>query len=628
VNEGIDLREVLDSIFAFVAILSPDGVLLEVNRAPLEPAGLKREDVIGKPFVETYWWSSRPESQAQLRRALDAAARGDVVREDFEVRITEDRILTVDGVFTPLKNNAGEVYRLVASGLDITERKRAERALRLTEERFRQIAESIHEVFWLTNPETGEVLYVSPAYEAIWGRPRESFNNRVDAIHPEDRARVVSVSKTRPVRGEYEQEYRIVRPDGTIRWVRERASPVGDRDARVLLVAGVAEDITERRDLEAQLRQAHKMEGIGQLAAGVAHDFNNLLTVITGYSDLVIASLAPGDPNREALQEIRKAGTSSAALTRQLLAFSRKQLLAPRVLALNDVVRDTTAMLRRVIGDDVRLVCVLDSGAGTVRVDPVQMEQVLLNLGANARDAMPRGGTLTIETKDVELDSAYAHANAGVSPGPYVMLAMADSGAGISEETQRHLFEPFFTTKGPGQGSGLGLAVVHGFIKQSDGHVEVTSTEGVGTTFRIFLPRVQPVVGPPGSAAPAGPRGTETILLVEDDQAVRALTRRVLERYGYTVLDTGDGHEALQMAASRDGPIHLLVTDVEMPRMAGRVVAERLLTKRPATKVLYFSGYTDDSMVRHSISHDMIHFLQKPFSMEALALKVREALTG
>jgi len=627
VNEGIDLREVLDSIFAFVAILSPDGVLLEVNRAPLEPAGLKREDVIGKPFVETYWWASRPESQARLQRAVDAAARGEIVREDFEVRITDDRMVTVDGVFTPLKNTDGEVYRLVASGLDITERKRVETALRMTEERFRQIAETIHEVFWLTNPETGDVLYVSPAYEAIWGRPRASFSSRVDAIHPEDRARVVDTYRTRSVGGDYDQEYRIVRPDGTTRWVRERASPVGDPSVRARLVAGVAEDITERRDLDTQLRQSHKMEGIGQLAAGVAHDFNNLLTVITGYSDLVMASLAPGDANREALTEIKKAGTRSAALTRQLLAFSRKQVLAPKVLALNDVVRDTMAMLRRVIGDEVRLVCVLDSDGGNVRVDPVQMEQALLNLGVNARDAMPRGGTLTIETKDVELGSASTHANAGVPPGPYVMLAMADSGPGISEEIQQHLFEPFYTT-GPGLGTGLGLAVVHGFIKQSDGHVEVQSTKGVGTTFRIFLPRVTPVVRPPGSAAPRGPGGTETILLVEDDQAVRALTRRVLERYGYTVLDTGDGHEALRMAATLDGPIHLLVTDVEMPRMAGPVVAERLLTVRPVTKVLYFSGYTDDSMVRHSISHDTIHFLQKPFSMEVLALKVREALSG
>jgi two-component system cell cycle sensor histidine kinase/response regulator CckA len=629
-NEETDLRAVLDGIFALVAILSADGVVLEVNRASLEPAGLRREDVIGMPFVETYWWSSLPESQAKMRRALEAAARGEVVREDFEVRMTDDRLGTVCGVITPLTNEAGEIHRLVASGIDVTERKRTQKALRQTEERFRQIAESIHEVFWLSNPDTGELLYISPAYEAIWGRPRDtalaSFSDWLDAIHPEDRARVVDFCRTAPARGKSEHEYRIVRPDGTIRWVRDRGRPVRQADAREPLMAGVIEDITERRDLEAQLRQSHRMEGIGQVAAGVAQDFNNLLTVITGYSDLVIASLPPGDPNREPLEGIRKAGARSTAMTRELLAFSRKQVLAPKVLVLNDIVRDTSTMLRRVVGDDVQVVAVLDSGAGAVRVDPGQMEQVLLNLGVNARDAMPRGGTLTIETKNVELDEGYASAPASVLPGPYMMVAMTDSGNGMSDETQRQLFEPFFTTKRPGQGSGLGLAMVHGFIKQSDGHVEVQSTEGIGTTFRIFLPRVKPIA-PAGTVTPEGPSGIETILLVEDDAAVRALTRRVLERYGYTVLDTGDGDEALRIAATRDGPIHLLVTDVEMPGMPGRVVAERLLAVRPATRVLYFSGYTDDAVVRHSISQGTIHFLEKPFSMEALALKVREALS-
>lgn len=390
----------------------------------------------------------------------------------------------------------------------------------------------------------------------------------------------------------------------------------------------LAQDVTERKSLEEQLRHAQKMEAVGQLAGGVAHDFNNLLTVIICYGELLLESIQPDDPGRVFLQEIRKAAERSAALTRQLLSFSRKQIQDLKVLDLNEIVHETENMLNRIIGEDVELLAELEAPLDRIKVDAGQLDQVILNLVVNARDAMPAGGQLTIETRNVELDEAYAKAHPGVLPGHYVLLAVTDTGTGMSDEIKQRLFEPFFTTKAPGRGTGLGLPVVHGIVKQSGGHIEVESEPKRGSTFKIYFPRF--IATGSSSNLQRGdsnaPRGTETILLVEDEAIVRALSRRVLQGCGYTVLEAGTGDEALRLFREHSGPIHLLLTDVVMPGTGGRDLAEVLAPLHPGIKVLYVSGYTDDAVLRHGVSREQINFLQKPFTPVTLATKIREVL--
>ncbi|MDB5339631.1 MAG: hybrid sensor histidine kinase/response regulator [Planctomycetaceae bacterium] len=390
----------------------------------------------------------------------------------------------------------------------------------------------------------------------------------------------------------------------------------------------LAQDLTGRLLLEEQFRQAQKMEAFGQLAGGVAHDFNNLLTIINGYSDMVLGDLAPDDPNRELLAEVYKAGQRSAALTRQLLAFSRQQVLALRVLDLNVVVGDTASMLRRVIGEDVLLSTTTSRGLWPVKADPGQVEQILLNLAVNARDAMPTGGKLTIETGNVELDETYTASRPDARAGSHVLLAVSDTGCGMTPEVRAKIFEPFFTTKEPGKGTGLGLATVYGIVKQSGGHVDVYSELGVGTSFKIYLPRSEQEAEEEKShsALRTLPRGTETVLVVEDDGVVRALSRRILQLAGYSVLEAAGGDEALLVANGHTGRVHLLVTDVVMPGVGVRAVAERVAERHPGLRVLFVSGYTDDAVVRHGVLHDNVNFLQKPFTSAALAWKVREVL--
>jgi two-component system cell cycle sensor histidine kinase/response regulator CckA len=385
------------------------------------------------------------------------------------------------------------------------------------------------------------------------------------------------------------------------------------------------EELSETQD---QLTQARKMEAVGRLAGGVAHDFNNLLTVMIGRSQLLLRQLTPEDPVRPAIELIEHTAGRATDLTRQLLAFSRKQILQPTVLNLNAVVAKSGELLNRVIGEDVALITVLDPALGCVEADPSQVEQIVVNLVMNARDAMPEGGRLTLETANIELDPAYARRHVEVRPGPHVMLAVSDTGVGMDPDTRARIFEPFFTTKGPGQGTGLGLATVYGIVKQSGGHIWVYSEPGRGTTFKIYLPRVAQVAGPvesPPLPAPSA-HGRETILLVEDETAVRDLARDILQANGYTVLEAGHGSEALRICERHAGPIHLMLTDVVMPGMSGRQLADRLAPLQPTMTVLYMSGYTNNAIVHRGVLDAHTAFLQKPFTPDALARKVREVL--
>jgi len=417
------------------------------------------------------------------------------------------------------------------------------------------------------------------------------------------------------------------RKDGLLLTVQLSVRAVRNVASEVAYYETIVRDVTEQRRLQAQLMQAQKMEAVGRLAGGVAHDFNNLLTVIISYSDLLLEDLGRDDPKREDVAAVRKAAEGAAALTHQLLAFSRQQVLQPKVLDVNATVASTEKLLRRLIGEDIQLVAKLGSGLGSVKADPGQIEQVIMNLAVNARDAMPAGGQLTIETANVEMDEAYVRGHPLAQPGRYVMLAVSDTGTGMDEQTKAHIFEPFFTTKELGKGTGLGLATVYGIVKQSGGFIWLYSEPGHGTSFKIYMPRVDESAerATPAAAAPL-PRGTETILVVEDAPAVRAVTRQVLERQGYTVLEAPNGGAALVLATKHHGPIHLLLTDVVMPGVNGRQLAEQLARPRPDMMVLFTSGYTDDSVVRHGVLESGIAYLQKPFTPDGVARKVREVL--
>jgi PAS domain S-box-containing protein len=461
---------------------------------------------------------------------------------------------------------------------------------------------------------------------------REIIGKSISTLGTPERPEEMAAILERIGRGERVHPFDTVRrrKDGSLVDVAVTVAPIRDKNDRIIGAAAIHRNISERLRLEEEVRQSQKMEAIGQLAGGVAHDFNNLLTIINGYSAMLLGRPSLDASARSMAEEIQKAGERSASLTAQLLAFSRRQVLEPQLINLNECVKNVEKLLRRLIGEDVTLTTTLSSDLGNVRVDPGQIDQVIINLAVNARDAMPRGGKLIMETAHVDLDEVYAEGNPGVWAGRYVLLVVSDTGVGIDESTQAHIFEPFFTTKAQGQGTGLGLAVVHGIIAQSGGHISVSSKLGQGTTFKIYFPQVEGLRTTRKSHAGTGetPRGSETILLVEDEGAVRKLALRTLEMAGYTVLEAAHGGEGVRVAEQHQGPIHLLVSDVVMPEMGGCLLAERLAATRPGMKVLFLSGYTDDAMVRHGVLSSEINFLQKPFSPDALARKVREVLHG
>jgi PAS domain S-box-containing protein len=429
----------------------------------------------------------------------------------------------------------------------------------------------------------------------------------------------------------FEVETQRRRKDGSLVDVSTSVAVLHAHDGSVRGFAVVMADITERRRLETRLRQTEKMEAVGQLAGGVAHDFNNLLTVITSYSALLLGELPPDSPMRTDIQQIEGAAKRAAALTRQLLAFSRQQVLRPQRLTLNGVVSGVEKLLRRLVREDIAIVTALDPAAVLVEADPGQLEQVIINLVVNARDAMPGGGTLTIRTANVELDDSYVerHTEVAVVPGHYAMLSVSDTGTGMKRETQQHIFEPFFTTKGAGNGTGLGLSTVYGIVKQSGGYIWVYSEEGNGTVFKVYLPHAgegEEVARTGKRLTPTGLTGNESVLLVEDDNALRYVACRSLRTYGYHVLEAHNGREALELCERHEGPIDIVVTDLVMPEMSGSELASRIAAHRPGIRVLLMSGYAGDEVARRNIARSDSAFIEKPFTGDALAARVREVL--
>jgi len=508
----------------------------------------------------------------------------------------------------------------------------AESALRISERRFRALVEESWDAIALFAGD-GTILYGSPATTRLLGYELTEFvgRNAMELIHPDDRAgvlvrlqEVMAAPRTR-----VHVAARVQHKNGTWRYLEGVFTNLLD-DPSVGAIVNNYRDVTDRRILEEQVILSQKMEAIGRLAGGVAHDFNNILTAIGGYTDLLLADLPAGDHRRHDVEEISQAAQRAAGLTHQLLAFSRRQVLQPKVISFNALVPDIEKMLRRLIGEDILLATVLDRRLGNVRADPGQLEQVIVNLAVNARDAMPNGGRLTIETRNVELDEVYATDHPSVKPGRYVMLAVTDTGVGMDEETKARIFEPFFTTKVRGKGTGLGLATVYGIVQQTGGHIWPYSEPGRGTTMRVYLPRVDDPTDPiehPGDAALAV-GGTETILIVEDEAPVRAVTRQLLQRNGYTVMEAADGPAALALVDGEAAGQHidLLLTDVIMPGMSGRELADQLRVRRPNLRVLFMSGYTDDAVVRHGMLEPGLAYLEKPFRPTTLLRKVRGVL--
>ncbi|MFZ5450813.1 MAG: PAS domain S-box protein [Thermodesulfobacteriota bacterium] len=628
-NEALQEREetlsvLINSNTESLLLLDPQGTVLAANATAAARMGKRPEEVQGANV-----WDIMPKEVVPRRKARIA----EVVASGKPVQFEDTR---QDRYFSsychPVLDSQGKVARIAVLAIDLTDYKKAEQLLRESEQRYRLLVNQIPAVVYKGYLDWSLECF-DQKIEEITGYSLEEFNTRqktwLDLIFPEDIAQAKkNLLDSLKAYGSYVTEHRIRKKNGEVRWIQSRNQIIRNAAGKIDHISGVFFDITERKNMEEQLLKSQKMEAVGRLAGGVAHDFNNLLTAITGYSEMMMLNLRPEDPFHSYVAEIMKAANRGASLTNQLLAFSRRQILQPRVINLNDVVNDMEKMLRRLIGEDVDLVTVREQELGLVKADPGQIEQIIMNLAVNGRDAMPHGGKLTLETANVYLDQDYAQTHESVTPGPHVMLVVSDNGGGMDAETLSHIFEPFFTTKESGKGTGLGLATVYGIVKQSGGHIWVYSEPDKGTTFKVYLPQVEEKVKElkPKPAVPRSLEGDETILVVEDDASLRDLISTALRRHGFTMLEASNGGEALLICERADTPIHLLLTDVVLPQLSGSELAQRLQLLHPQMKVLYMSGYTEDAIVHHGVLNSEVNFIPKPFRMLALVEKIREVL--
>ena len=611
---------------------APDGIVIadresyyiDANPSICAMLGYSREELIGLHASDIVAATEIQHIGSALRVIMSAS---DYHRE-WQFRRKDGSLFCADVIATVMPD--GNLLGMIR---DVTERNEAVEALRTAEERMRFALENAEIGIWDMDYTTG-VLRWSKIIEGHYGlRPGTfggTFEAFVERVHPADRAAVVATFGQASKAGlEFSLQNRALWDDGTVRWLSGAGRVLMDEHGAPRRAVGISMDVSERHTLEGQYQQAQKMEAIGRLAGGVAHDFNNLLTVILGYCGLLVTDSKPGDPRLAAIVEIQQAGARASELTRQLLAFSRKQIIQPALLHLNQIMADLQVMLERLIGEDVKVVFRPEPALGLVKADRGQVEQILMNLAVNARDAMPAGGTLTIETANVELDEQYATTHVGVTPGPYVLLTVTDTGTGMTPEVQARLFEPFFTTKEPGKGTGLGMATVYGIVTGSGGSVSVSSEPGKGTAFQVYFPQVDDVeldaVVPASAASAASLTGTQTVLLVEDEDGVRLLARKLLERLGYTVLPAAGLAEAVRVFEDHPS-IDLLLTDVVMPGGSGPELARQLIEQRPALNVIYMSGYTEDAIVKHGVLEPGVAFLNKPFTSQTLGQKIRDVL--